>query len=80
MADAKDGADCSGFFAAQFFLHLFQFLVERLVLDRGTFTPRLALRLRLSGVSGDFTAVNFLVTFSLALEFRAQFIFRHSNT
>jgi len=67
----------SGIVAAQFLFNAFQFLVERLVAHAGTFAPRFALWIRLCGVSGDFTTVNILVTFSLALEFCAQFIFRH---
>jgi len=67
----------SGIVAAQFLFNAFKFLVERLVAHAGTFAPRFAFRIRLCGVSGDFTTVNILVTFSLALEFCAQFIFRH---
>lgn len=63
--------------AAQFLFHAFQFLAESLVPHTGTFAPRFAFRIRLCGISGDFAAVNILVTFSLALEFCAQFIFRH---
>lgn len=67
----------SGGVAAQFLFHAFQFLAESLVPHTGTFAPRFAFRIRLCGISGDFAAVNILVTFSLALEFCAQFIFRH---
>lgn len=70
----------SGVLAAQFLFHFFQLLGEDLVLDSGALAPRFALWFQLRGVSGHFTTVYFLVTFSLALEFRAQFFFRHSHT
>ena len=75
--DARAWLRASGIVAAQFLFHAFQFLAESLVAHTGTFAPRFAFRIRLCGISGDFAAVNILVTFSLALEFCAQFIFRH---
>jgi len=75
--DALAWSGGSRIVAAQFFFDAFQFLAEGLVTHAGAFTPRFAFRFRLCGISGDFATVNILVTFSLALEFCAQFIFRH---
>ena len=73
----RRGSRGSGIVAAQFFFDAFQFLAEGLVANAGTLAPGFAFRIRLCGVCGDFATINILVTFSLALEFRAQFIFRH---
>ena len=67
-------------FLFEFLLDLLQFLLECLILDRSPFAPRLALRFGLGCISGDFATVNILVTLFLALEFCAQFVFRHVIT
>ena len=60
-----------------FFLDLFDFFVESLIEQAGFLAPGLAVGVRLSGVGDDFSAVYILVTLRLALEFGAQFVFRH---
>jgi len=67
-------------FLLQFLLDLLQLLLERLILNGRPFAPRFALRVGLGRISGDLTAVNILVTLFLALEFCAQFVFRHVIT
>lgn len=59
---------------------LLQLVLESLIEEAGSFAPRLALRVRLSGVGNDFPAVYILVTLCLALQFCAQFVFCHVIT
>jgi hypothetical protein len=71
-----------GFFslAQQFFFDFFQLFFKRLVEKVSLLAPWLALGIRLSGVGNHFPAVYILVTLRLALEFGAQFVFRHLVT
>lgn len=73
-------AEPSSFFFVKVFFDLLQFLLERLIQQTGAFAPWLAFWFGLSGIGGDFTTVNVLVTLFLALEFCAQFIFGHVST
>lgn len=67
-------------FLFEFLLDLLQFLLERLILNRSPFAPRLALWIGLGRISGDLAAVNILETLFLTLEFCAKFVFRHVIT
>lgn len=69
-----------GRFLLELLLDLLQFLLERLILNSCSFAPRLTFGVWLGCISGDFTAVNILITLFLALEFCAQFVFRHVIT
>src|SRR5690606_6734118 len=68
--------DFSGFLS-QLFLDLFQLSFKALVEQAGFFAPGLAFGVPLRGIGSDFAAVYVLVTLRLALEFGAQFVFRH---
>lgn len=65
---------------AELFFNLLDFLLEGLVEQTRAFAPRFAFWIRLRSVSSHFAAVDVLVPFLLALEFRAQFVFGHFLT
>lgn len=65
---------------AELFFNLLDFLLKGLIQQTCAFAPRFAFWVRLRGVSSHFAAVNVLVPFLLALEFRAQFVFGHLLT
>lgn len=62
---------------AELFLDLLDLALEGLVQIVRSLAPRLAFRVRLRGIGGYFAAVHIFESFFLALEFGAQFFFRH---
>src|SRR3990167_6532123 len=82
LSDRCGGASASCFvgLGLELFFDFYQFFFKRLVEKVSLLAPRLALGVRLSGVGNHFSAVYILVTLRLALEFGAQFVFRHVVT